>query len=36
MPFAATWLDLKNVKLSEISQLANLRNNINQSIHTQI
>ena len=27
MPFAATWMDLKNIKLSEICQLANLRNN---------
>ena len=29
MPFAATWMDLKNIKLSEIRQLANLRNNTN-------
>ena len=29
MPFAATWMDLKNIKLSEICQLANLRNNTN-------
>ena len=26
MPFAPTWMDLENIKLSEISQLAYLRN----------
>ena len=33
MPFAPTWMDLENIKLSEISQLAYLRNKTVQSIY---